>query len=180
MRSRNLILTTIIFLIALATNIQAQTFLTPINEAINPLLGEENENSSELKSIYINPQPRSIDPRIQNIVFTFNNSYEYGKCLDILLLAYEGRIEQLERTSNAMGIDNCGQQILEIFGNNINADQMLQLIDLANFRATSLLNNKIFPSYGLRRRIAIKLGYIYEIDLNDRQMLEYAKSSQVQ
>lgn len=138
------------------------------------------KNNSNLNSIHVNPQPKTIDSRIQNVVFTFNNSYEYGNCLDILLLAYEGRMEQLERTSSTMGIDNCSQQILKIFGNSLNRDQMLQLVDLANFRATSLLDKKIFPSYGLRRRIAIELGYLYEIDLNDQQMLEYAKSNQFQ
>lgn len=118
--------------------------------------------------------------RIQNITFTFNNVNEYGNCLDVLLLSHEGRIEQIALTLNAQRQNVCAEQVFNIFGNNLNSDQMLQLVDLANFRATSLLDKKIFSSYGLRRRIAIELGYIYEIDLNDPQMLEYAKSGQYQ
>jgi hypothetical protein len=163
-----------------------QPVLIPENPAHNninqPVLIPENQQNNQqtpqiLQPVHINPKPQMTDPRIQHITFTFTNVADYGDCLDILLLSYENRPEQVTRTIGAQGGNACAEQIFSVFGNNLNRDVMLQLIELANFRATSLLAGKLFPSYGLRRRIAMHFGYLYEMDLDDPKMLQYAKKN---
>lgn len=123
---------------------------------------------------HINPLPQTADPRIAQMVFTFNNLYDYGTCLDAIVLAYEGRGIELQK----MNKNKCASNVISLFGSNLSQDIALQLIDLANFRATNLLQSTLYPSFGLRRRIAINLGYIYDIDKDNSEMLRYAASKQ--
>jgi hypothetical protein len=122
---------------------------------------------------HVNPVPQTEDPRIAEMVFTFDNLYDYGTCLDGILIAYEGR--DIERQK--MNKNECANNVINLFGTRLSKDITLQLIDLANFRATKLLQNELYPSFGLRRRIAMNLGYIYEIDKNNTEILEYAASA---
>ena len=121
---------------------------------------------------HVNPVSQTEDPRIAQMVFTFNNLYDYGTCLDAILLAYEKREIELQ----GMNKNECANNVINLFGTKLSKDLTLQLIDLANFRATKLLDNTLYPSFGLRRRVAINLGYIYEIDNNNSEMLNYATS----
>ena len=120
---------------------------------------------------FVNPTPNVNDPRIADVVLDFNNIYDYNNCLDAMLLLYEGR--------NPVGDNSCLVSITNTLGYQINQNLMLELIDLANFRATNLLPKRIYPAYGIRRRIAQSIGYVYEIDLNNQEMIGLTQSRNV-
>jgi hypothetical protein len=101
---------------------------------------------------------------ITKVNFTFTNLYDYSTCLDGLLLLYEGRL-QLQKANNP-----CLDRIIEIYGNNLSQQQGREIVELANFRATRLLTGRLYPPLGIRRRVAIAFGYIYDMDANDPQM----------
>ncbi|PHV62586.1 hypothetical protein [Cyanobacterium aponinum] len=118
---------------------------------------------------YVNPNPSNADPRIADVVIDFVDIYGYNNCLDALLLLYEGR--------NPVGDNSCLQNVKEVFGNQISRDVMLELVDIANVRATSLLPMELYPAYGIRRRVAQSVGYVYEIDVDNPEMIRLAQSS---
>ena len=62
---------------------------------------------------------------------------------------------------------------MNTFGNDLSKDEALQLIELANLHATEGLENPLYPTLGLRRRIAINLGYVYDTDKNNPDILKY-------
>ncbi len=136
---------------------------TRVNQATAPSV---NQNVIEN---YTNPTPRSSDPRIAEVVFDFMEIYSYNNCLDALLLLYEGR--------NPVGNNSCLQNVTTVFGNQISRDVMLELVDIANVRATSLLPKRIYPAYGIRRRVAQSIGYVYEIDVDNLEIIGLAQSS---
>ena len=121
---------------------------------------------------HVNPVAQTEDPKIGEVIFTFNNLYDYGTCLDAILLAYERRELELQNMSK----NQCARNIINLFGSQLSKDTTLQLIDLANFRATNLLQTTLYPSFGLRRRVAINLGYIYKIDKDNSEILKYVNS----
>ncbi len=124
---------------------------------------------------YVNPVPETQDPRMEEIVFDFNNSYDYGTCLDAILLAYEDREFELELAPK----NDCTNNVFSVFGQDLSKDITLQLIELANSHATTELGGtKLYPSLGLRRRVAINLGYIYDIDRKNNDVLQYVISEQ--
>ncbi len=148
-----------------------------LNNQIQPDVTQSGNQLTKLQNNqanleHFNPIPQTEDPRIAQMVFTFNNLYDYGTCLDAILLAYEGREIELQ----GMNKNECANNVINLFGTNLSKDLTLQLVDLANFRATKLLDNTLYPAFGLRRRVAINLGYIYEIDSNNSEMLNYAVS----
>ncbi len=128
------------------------------------------QNSVEQKVIenYTNPTPRSSDLRIAEVVFDFVDIYGYNNCLDALLLLYEG--------GNPVRDNSCLLNVTAIFGNQINRDVMLELVDIANVRATSLLPKRLYPAYGIRRRVAQSIGFVYEIDANNQEIIKLALS----
>ncbi len=127
---------------------------------------------------HVNPIPTNNSRSISNIVFTFNNLHSYNNCLDFILLAYERRTKYLKVLEQQGKINSsCIEQIFTIFGTNLDRDLVLELIELADFRARSLLSRELYPGYGIRRRIAFKLGYLYKIDLKDPKMCSLAKNS---
>lgn len=105
----------------------------------------------------------------QEFSFNFNNTFDYATCLDIILLAYERRNAELK---NAFKND-CATNVLNTFGSNLSKDEALQLVDSANSYATEELENPLYPALGLRRRIAINLGYVYDADKNNPDILQY-------
>ena len=118
---------------------------------------------------YINPVPETEDPRIKEVVFDFDNAYDYGTCLDAILLAHENRMLELENAPK----NDCANNIFSIFGKKLSQDTTLQLIQSADSYATQELGIRLYPSFGLRRRVAINLGYIYDIDRNNNDILKY-------
>ena len=122
----------------------------------------------------IKNKPYSGDFTAQNsnnkeFVFNFNNTYDYAACLDVILLAYEKRNAELEKVFK----NDCATNVLNTFGNDLSKDEALQLIELANLHATEGLENPLYPTLGLRRRIAINLGYVYDTDKNNPDILKY-------
>ena len=101
--------------------------------------------------------------------FSFNNTYDYAACLDIILLAYEKRNAELK---NAFKND-CAKDVLDTFGKDISKDDALKLVKLADLYATEKLTTPLYPALGLRRRIAINLGYVYDTDKNNPDILKY-------
>ncbi|MDJ0648931.1 MAG: tetratricopeptide repeat-containing serine protease family protein [Xenococcaceae cyanobacterium MO_188.B19] len=135
--------------------------------------GSSNQQQASLGNGYINPVPETKDPKIEQMIFGFRNAYEYGVCLDLILSTYEKNPINLERIEK----NDCINSFLELFGTELSKDAALLLIDSANTYAITSMRPALYPSYGLRRRAAINLGYIYKIDQNDSQMLEYANSA---
>ena len=130
---------------------------------------EQNLIDQNIVENYTNPTSRSSDPRIADVVFDFIDIYGYNNCLDALLLLYEGR--------NPVGDNSCLLNVTAIFGNQINRDVMLELVDIANVRATSLLPKRLYPAYGIRRRVAQSIGFVYEIDTTNPEIIKLAQSS---
>lgn len=129
-------------------------------------------NSNNQASLgHTNPIPQNKDPRIAQMSFSFNSLHDYGNCVDAILLAYEGQENSLRQLQGNKCVDNFTQ----IFGTQISSDIALQLIDSANFYATNLLQTTLYPLYGLRRQVTKKLGYVYEIDSQNSEILQYVR-----
>ena len=88
------------------------------------------------------------------------------------MLAYEERSAELENASK----NDCATDVLNTFGNDLSKDVALQLVKSANSYATEELENPLYPTLGLRRRIAINLGYVYDTDKNNPDILKYVDS----
>ena len=80
-----------------------------------------------------------------------------------MLLAYEQRQIELETTPK----NECAEEIFRVLGQNLSHDVTLQLVTAADKHATQELEDKLYPPLGLRRRVAINVGYVYEIDRNN-------------
>lgn len=122
----------------------------------------------------VKPQPNLAQSPAQNgkikqFTFDFNNTYDYATCLDVILLAYEKRQVELEKAFK----NDCANNVLQTFGNNLTKDVALQLVESANLHATQKLETPLYPSLGLRRRIAINLGYVYDADKSNPAILKY-------
>ena len=124
---------------------------------------------------YINPLPETEDSRIKELVFDFDNAYDYGTCLDAILLAHENRMLELENAPK----NDCANNVFSMFGQNLSKDTTLQLIQSADSYATQELGIRLYPSFGLRRRVAINLGYIYDIDRENNDILKYVSSQTI-
>ena len=109
------------------------------------------------------------DSQTEVFTFNFNNTYDYNACLDVILLAYEGRKAELENVFK----NDCATNVLNTFGSDLSKDIALRLVDSANYYATEELENPLYPTLGVRRRIAINLGYVYEADRNNPDILKY-------
>lgn len=107
--------------------------------------------------------------KIQQFTFDFKNTYDYATCLDIILLAYEKRSVELEKAFK----NDCANNVLQTFGNTLSKDVALSLVESANSYATEKLVTPLYPSLGLRRRIAINLGYVYDTDKRNPDILKY-------
>ena len=127
-------------------------------------------------SAQIETEPNRTQPEAPNskanFTFDFYNTYDYNACLDVILLAYEERSAVLENVYK----NDCATNVLNTFGNNLSKDVALQLVESANLYATEKLQNPLYPTLGLRRRIAINLGYVYDTDKNNPDILKYVDS----
>ena len=117
-------------------------------------------------------QSESQNSSSQEFTFNFYNTYDYGACLDVILLAYERRNAELENVPK----NDCANSVLNTFGNSLSKDVALQLVRSANSYATEDLEDPLYPTLGLRRRIAINLGYVYDTDKNNPDILKYTTS----
>ena len=127
---------------------------------------------------YVNPRPERRNRDVSSSLFTFNNLHGYNNCLDHIILNYERRNQYLRTLDREGKIeDSCIEEIFDTFGTDLDRDLVLELIEVADDRATSLSIQKLYPGYGIRRRIALQLGYVYEIDREDEQVCSLAQNS---
>ncbi len=138
-----------------------------ITFAIQSILSISSHAEMKIKSNFANLTAQNS--KIKEFDFNFNNTYDYAACLDVILLAYEKRNAELEKVFK----NDCATNVLNTFGNNLSKDAALQLIESANLHATEGLQNPLYPTLGLRRRIAINLGYVYDTDKNNPDILKY-------
>ena len=126
---------------------------------------------------YVNPRPETRDRDISRRLFSFNNLYSYNNCLDHIMLSYEGRNQYL-RTLEPEKIENsCIEEIFNAVGTDLDRDQLLELIELADRRAELIsVQEKLYPGYGIRRRIALQVGYVYDLDRRDPQVCSLVSS----
>ena len=117
-------------------------------------------------------QPEAPNSKANEFTFDFYNTYDYNACLDVILLAYEKRNAVLENVYK----NDCATNVLNTFGNNLSKDVALQLVESANLYATEELQNPLYPTLGVRRRIAINLGYVYDTDKNNPDIVKYVDS----
>ena len=116
-----------------------------------------------------------IGTQAESFTFNFDNAFDYSSCMDVILLVYEQRIGDLEQAKQ----NECANNFLNTFGTNISQELALQLIEAANIHATQKLQNALYPVLGIRRRVAINFGYIYEIDRNNRDILQLINASKL-
>ena len=114
-------------------------------------------------------ESKTQSSKIQKFVFDFTNTYDYAACLDVILLAYEKRHAELENVYK----NDCATGVLNTFGNNLSKKEAFELVESADLYATEGLESPLFPTLGLRRRIAIHLGYVYDTDKNNPDILKY-------
>ena len=105
----------------------------------------------------------------QKFTFNFTNTFDYAACLDVILLKYEERNAELENVFK----NDCATNVLNTFGNNLSKENALKLVKSADIYATKGLESPLYPTLGLRRRIAINLGYVYDTDKNNPDILKY-------
>jgi hypothetical protein len=142
-----------------------QVFLTiGIALAVQPI-----SSQAETKTEPNLAQSETQSSKIQEFTFDFKNTYDYAACLDVILLAYEKRNAELENVFK----NDCATDVLATFGNGLSKDTALQLVKSADLYATKKLENPLYPSLGLRRRIAINLGYVYDMDQSNPDILKY-------
>ncbi len=157
-------------------SVNASPMESSIEENKVPTISEESSDS--FRGIdnqgYTNPKAANPDARLEQIVFDFDNSYDYGTCLDAILLTYENRGLELQKAAK----NDCTDKIFSVLDGNLSKDTALQLIELADYHATTELDIKLYPSLGLRRRVAINFGYIYDIDKSNNEVLKYLSSNQ--
>ena len=138
-------------IVGIALSVQSTSAHAEILKEPN-LVQSETENSSAKK-----------------FAFDFNNTYDYASCLDIILLSYEKRNIELGNAAK----NDCGTNVLKTFGDNLSKSDALRLVEAADRYATEDLANPLYPTLGLRRRIAINLGYVYKTDKNNPDILKY-------
>ncbi len=160
--------------------LQAGNFIyNSSDNTISPVTTQQISQSETLTPTEVESKPddsiaKAQDIGIEEITFDFNNVYDYGACLDVILLAYEERNTELEKVSK----NECATNVLNTVGNNLSQDTALQLIKSANVHATEVLEDKHYPPLGIRRRVAIELGYVYDIDKNNSDILKYVSSTE--
>jgi len=95
--------------------------------------------------------------------FTFTSVLDYSNCLETILQLYQG-------TLNAQQQNGCEVQSNQ----QLSKSQALEFISGANFYATNMLERKLYPPRGQRRRVAQIFQFIYDIDANDAEMQKLA------
>lgn len=98
--------------------------------------------------------------------FTFTSVLDYSNCLETILQQYQG-------TLNPQQQNGCIVQSNQY----LSQSQALELISGANFYATNMLERKLYPPRGQRRRVAQLFQFIYEIDASDAEMQKLATQS---
>lgn len=134
-------------------------------------------SQDDLCEDYVNPRPERRNRDVSRQLFDFNNLHTYNTCLDHIILSYEGRNRYLRVLEDEGKFqDSCIEEIFDTFGTDLDRDLVLELLEVADDRAQTLSVDEVYPGYGIRRRIALQLGYLYEIDRNDEQVCSLAEN----
>lgn len=102
--------------------------------------------------------------------FSFTNLLEYSDCLEAILTLYKNAAPS-SRTQQ----DTCYGMIQQSVGRDgLSQLEALELVSAADFYTAHFLSRTLHPPRGQRLRIAKMLGFIYEIDQNDPEILREA------
>lgn len=102
--------------------------------------------------------------------FAFTNVLEYSDCLAAILDGYLNTDSSLPTRQNL-----CQDTIYQTAGHDgLSQAEALELVSAADFYSTHFLSRAVYPPKGLRLRIAENLGFIYEIDQHDPEVLQRA------
>jgi hypothetical protein len=106
--------------------------------------------------------------------FSFTNVLQYSDCLSAILDLYQGNIPaDLPTRRNA-----CTAAIEQAAGEDgLSQIEARQLVSAADFYSNHFLAKPLYPPKGLRLRVAQLLGYVYQIDQNDPEVLSQAAQS---
>ena len=134
--------------------------IQPTSEVIQPVAPQNIPSISSVS----NP----FKPTQSTVQFIFTNGLQYSNCLeDILQLYLVGPQFRTEGRKSS-----CRADIFQAYkGKQMPKQQALELIQMADFYATSLLTSKLHPPKGQRQRVRQMFGFIYAIDANDQTVL---------
>jgi hypothetical protein len=113
--------------------------------------------------------PLSAPAATSNATFAFTNVLEYSDCLAAILDAYLSTDSSLPTRQNL-----CQASIQQASSNGLSQLEALELVAAADFYSTHFLARTLYPPKGLRLRIAENLGFVYEIDQTDPEILQRA------
>ena len=133
--------------------------IQPNGEAIQPITPESTPLTSPGSNL--NPAFSPLEQTQPTNQFTFTSLAQYSNCLeDMLQLYLAGPQFRLETRRS-----NCRADVFEAYkGKQMPKQQALELIQVADFYATSLLTSRLYPLRGQRQRVQQVLGFTYAID----------------
>jgi len=111
----------------------------------------------------------NISPMQLTGQFTFTNALEYSHCLEDILRLYQtgAKFRPEDRRST------CRDDIFQAYRNRpLPKEQALELIQMADFYATSLLSVRLYPLAGQRQRVRQWFGFVYAIDAKPPMVLQ--------
>ncbi|MUL38411.1 hypothetical protein [Gloeocapsopsis dulcis] len=112
-------------------------------------------------------QVTPLNSQVATPKFTFTSVLDYSNCLEAILQLYQNGTLNSQQQNSCVVHSN--QQLSK--------SQALELISGANFYATNMLERKLYPPRGQRRRVAQIFQFIYDIDVSDSEMQKLATQS---
>ena len=143
--------------------------IQPNGETIQPITPESTSPTSPASNL--NPALNPLEPIQVTNQFTFTSLAQYSNCLeDMLQLYLVGSQFRLEARRS-----NCRTDVFQAYkGKQMPKQQALELIQMADFYATSLLTSRLYPPRGQRQRVQQVLGFTYAIDANGEGVQRFA------
>jgi len=109
-----------------------------------------------------------------NTRFTFTRLGAYNSCVEDILLLYQDK----ERFRQQGRRGDCLADVFQTYANTgLSKYQALDLIKAANTYVSTALTTKFYPLRGLRMQVAKLLGFIYELDANDQEIMQLIRES---
>ena len=109
-----------------------------------------------------------------NTRFTFTSLGAYNSCVEDILLLYQDK----ERFRQQGRRGDCLADVFQTYANTgLSKSQALDLIKAANTYVSTALTTKFYPLRGLRMQVAKLLGFIYELDANDQEIMQLIRES---
>ena len=109
-----------------------------------------------------------------NARFTLTSLGAYNSCIEDILLLYQDK----ERFRQQGRRGDCLPDVFQTYANTgLSKSQALDLIKAANAYVSTALTSKFYPLRGLRMQVARLLGFIYEVDANDQEIMQLIRES---